>query len=382
MRETLKILWMNWRDIRHPLAGGAEVYTHEVAKRLATRGHEIILATSRPPGLPQREEIDGYTVIRRGGRLTVYTAARKTYHELKRKGWRPDIVIDEINTIPFMTPLYVKEPIAVLIHQLCRDCWSHLVGPLHPLAWRLEKQLHRPYIRAARSGRLRAVITVSEETAQDLAELGYPQNLITIAYNGLDPALLQRCQPTGKEDLVVYIGRIASYKRLQDLLEAWSIVEKQHPTAWLIIAGRADPSYLKKLLERAAHLGLHRASFYTNISEEEKLRLLSKAKLLVYTSTREGWGRGVYEAAACHTPTIAYNIPGLREAVKDKETGILVEPGDTKALAQSIKKLLEDNSLREQLAEKAYTRAKNYTWSTTAERFETMLKEVMNNDDY
>jgi len=375
MTETLRILWMNWRDIRHPLAGGAEVYTHEVAKRLAARGHEVVLVTSRPQGLPPEETIDGYRVIRRGGRLTVYPAARRVYHELRRKGWRPDIVIDEINTVPFMTPLYVEEPIAVLIHQLCRDCWSQVIGPLlQPLAWHLfEKQLHRPYIHAARDGKLHAVITVSEETRKDLTELGYPRDRITIAYNGLPEDLHQRCPRAEKKDLVVYIGRIASYKRLHELVEAWKLVELNHPTAQLIIAGRADPRYLRKLLEKAASLGLQRASFYTNISEEEKLRLLAEAKIMVYTSTREGWGRGVYEAAACHTPTIAYNVPGLREAVKPGETGLLVEPGDTQQLADRILGLLSEERRRTLLASRAREIALLYTWSNTVDVIESLL---------
>ncbi len=379
MVETLRILWMNWRDIRHPLAGGAEVYTHEVAKRLAARGHEVVLVTSRPRGLPPEETIDGYRVIRRGGRLTVYAQARRVYHELRRKGWRPDVVIDEINTVPFMTPLYVEEPIVALIHQLCRDCWSQVIGPLlQPLAWHLfEKQLHRPYIRAARDGKLHAVITVSEETKRDLIELGYPQEKIAIAYNGLPEDLHQHCPMLEKKDLVVYIGRIASYKRLHELLEAWKLVELNHPTAWLIIAGRADPRYLKKLLEKAASLGLQRASFYTSISEEEKLRLLAQAKIMVYTSTREGWGRGVYEAAACHTPTIAYNVPGLREAVRHGETGMLVAPGDITSLANAIISMLRDEAKLHTLGENAYRHSLIYNWHITTDTIESIIKIIL-----
>jgi len=208
----MRILWLNWRDIKHPLAGGAEVYTHEVAKRLAARGHEIILVTSRPKGLPPREEIDGYTVIRRGGKYTVYLEARRLYHQLKKEGWRPDVVIDEINTVPFLTPKYVKEPIVALIHQLCKDCWKYAVHPLaQPLGWWLEQRLHKPYIQAAKRGNLK-VITVSPSTAQDLYDLGYPPYAVAIVPNGLDWELYKDCN-SQKRDLVTYVGRITPYKR-------------------------------------------------------------------------------------------------------------------------------------------------------------------------
>ena len=377
---SLRILWLNWRDIKHPLAGGAEVYTHEVARRLTAKGHEVVLVTSRPPGLPPEEEIEGYRVIRRGGKYTVYLQARRLYHKLRERGWRPDIVIDEINTIPFLTPLYVEEPITILIHQLCRDCWRYAIHPLaQPPGWLIEKILHRLYTRAARKDKVRAVITVSESTKKDLVELGYPEHLVTIAYNALDWRKYRQCPELAKEkeDLVVYVGRITPYKRLQDLLYAWQTVEQEHPGARLVIAGRPDQKYLERLRRLANRLGLRRTTIHTNISHEEKLRLLARAKTLVYTSTREGWGQTILEAAACQTPAIAYNVPGLRDAVKHMETGILVRPGDAKRLAETITTILEDDDLREELAINAYKRAQRFTWDNTATKILETINKIL-----
>ncbi len=370
--ETLRILWMNWRCIKHPLAGGAEVYTHEIAKRLAATGHEIILATSNPRNLPSKEIIDGYTVIRRGGKYTVYLGAKKTYHELKEKGWKPDVVIDEVNTIPFLTPKYVNEPITMLIHQLCKDCWSHAIHPLiQPLGWWLEKQLHKTYVNAAQKGKLKAVITVSPSTKQDLAELGYPQHLIHIVYNGLDWDTYKDCVDLcrDKEDLVVYVGRITPYKKLEDLVKAWRIVEQEYSDASLVVAGRAEPKYLRRLVELAKKLNLERAEFRTNISQQEKKLLLAKAKMLVYTSSREGWGQTILEAAACKTPAIAYNVPGLKDSVKHMQTGVLVKLGNIEKLAKAITWLLTDEALRSRLGENTYRYARQFTWDKVAESF-------------
>ena len=375
--ETLRILWYNWRCIRHPLAGGAEVYTHEIARRIVRRGHKIVLVTSRPQGLPREEVIDGYRVIRVGNRCTVYLKAREVYRELRRNGWRPDIVIDEVNTIPFLTPRYVEEPITMLIHQLCKECWAYAIHPLvQPIGWWLERKLHKIYVEIAKNGKLRAIITVSPSTKQDLTELGYPEDRIFIVYNGLDWDFYRDCTELckDKDDLVVYVGRVTPYKRLEDLVKAWIVVEQEYNYVKLVIAGKAEPKYLRKLVDLARKLSLRRVAFKTNILQHEKKILLAKAKILVYTSTREGWGQTVIEAAACRTPAVAYNVPGLRDSVKHMETGMLVEPGDIEHLAKTVTWLLRDSVLRNRLAEGAYRYAQQFNWDRAAEDFLKIVK--------
>ena len=378
--KTLNILWFNWRCIKHPLAGGAEVYTHEIAKRLVKMGHEVIWVTARPKELPSEEIIEGYKVIRRGNKYTVYLKAKEVYHELTKQGWKPDMVIDEVNTLPFFTPLYVKEPIVMLIHQLCKECWRYAV---HPLAekpgWLLEKTCHKLYVKAVRDGKIKVVITVSESTRWDLLHLGYPRNKIRIVYNGLEWALYRNYNKlSSKEPLAIYIGRITPYKRLEDLIRSWSIVEqKLSSEAKLVIAGRPKIDYLNKLKLLTRKIQLENIEFKVNISQEEKKYLLAKASVFIYTSTREGWGQIILEAAACKTPTIAYDVPGLRDSVKHMRTGILVRPGNIEKLAQTITCLLTDYRLRSKLAENAYRYAQQYSWDKTAKEFLKVIKGVV-----
>jgi len=379
--ERLRILWYNWRCIKHPLAGGAEVYTHEVARRLSKQGHELVLVSSRADGLPSEEIIDGYRVVRAGNKYTIYLHAKRIYQKLRESGWRPDIVVDEVNTIPFLTPRYVEEPIVMLIHQLCKDCWSHAAHPLaQPFGWWLERRLHKVYIESAKNGSLRAIITVSPSTRHDLVELGYPEDKIFIVYNGLDRDFYKDCAELckDKDDLVVYIGRITPYKKLEDLVKAWIKIERTVRDAKLIIAGRAEPKYLHRLIYLANKLGLKNIEFKINVTQWEKKMLLAKAKILVYTSIREGWGQTILEAAACKTPSVAYNAPGLRDSVKHMETGILVEPGNIEALAEAIIHLLKDDELRNRLAENAYRYGQSFGWDDTAAKFLEVIGKVLN----
>jgi len=375
--DRLRILWFNWRCIKHPLAGGAEVYTHEVARRLSKLGHEVVLVASRPRSLPRDEYIDGYRVLRAGDKYTVYLESRRVYKQLRGSGWRPDIVVDEVNTIPFLAPTYVSEPVVMLIHQLCRECWSYAVHPLiQGAGWWLERRFHRLYAGYVREGRVASVVTVSPSTRRDLEELGYPRDRVFIVYNGLDWGIYGDCfkREARRDSLAVYVGRISSYKRLSDLLEAWRMIEAEGGGIGLHIAGRADPRYLRKLIKLARGLGLRSVEFSQNITVEEKKALLSRARVLVYPSIREGWGQTVIEAAACGTPSIAYDVPGLRDSVRHMETGILVQPGNIVELANAVRKLVSSDEEWSRLSLKAYEYSKGFNWDSTAREFLKILE--------
>ena len=144
--------------------------------------------------------------------------------------------------------------------------------------WWLEKQLHRIYVDTAKKGMLRAIITVSESTRQDLIEFGYPENLVHIAYNGLDREFYRNCLELckDKEKLVVYVGRITPYKRVEDLVKAWRIVEQERSDAELVMVGEAEPKYLRRLVGLKEKLDLKRVELRTNISRKEASTIKSK----------------------------------------------------------------------------------------------------------
>ena len=122
----------NWRDIKNPQSGGAEVYTHQIMKRLVSKGHNVTIFSSMFENGLREEQMDGVTVVRSGSKFSVYRKARQFY---RSSGARYDVIIDEINTVPFMTPKFVKrgERIVALIHQLAREFWYHEMP--YPVAW-------------------------------------------------------------------------------------------------------------------------------------------------------------------------------------------------------------------------------------------------------
>ena len=139
----LRLLMLSWRYLGHPSAGGAEVLTHEVLRRLVERGHEATSFSGSFAGAPEGDERDGVRLIRRGGQASVHLMA---WRWLRRRLTEFDVVVDQINTIPFMTPLYVPSNRRMfLINQLAREYW-----------WR---ETHGPYP-PDRSGRLRPRATL------------------------------------------------------------------------------------------------------------------------------------------------------------------------------------------------------------------------------
>jgi len=325
----VRILIFNWRDLAHPAAGGAEVYISEVARGWVAEGHEVVLFCSVVPDRPTTEEIDGITVIRRGGRISVYGEARRFY-EREAQG-KFHLVIDSVNTRPFLCPSFVKDtPVIALIHQVAREVWSYefhwsvaMVGRhvLEPrwLAWY----------------RNVPTLTVSESSKASLHDYGLEDvSVLPEGWSPPDPlpVVEREARPT-----VLFVGRLAANKRPDHALNAFLEVAPNHPDARLWIAGTGP---MKPELRRQAN---SQVVFFGRVSELEKYALYGRAHLLVVTSVREGWGMVVTEAASMGTPTLAYNVAGLRDSVT-ASGGQLVEP-NIDALAAAM-----DDALKGSLA--------------------------------
>jgi glycosyltransferase involved in cell wall biosynthesis len=352
--ETLDILIFNWRCWLNPEAGGAEVFTKENAERWAAAGHRIALFTSQYPGGRRTERINDVNIIRAGGKYSVYREARKHYREyLYKKKYA--VVIDEINTVPFFTPEFVKESkIVALIHQLAREFWLYETPfPISRIGYSfLEKRWLKKYTGVH-------TLTVSESTRQDLLDLGFQR--VSIIPEGLNFRPLRKIGEKEANPTIVYSGRLKRAKRPDLLLQAFQIVRKNLPTAKLWVIG---DGYLRKRLENMPVEGV---SFFGNLSNEKRRKLIERAWILVNPSVREGFGLNIVEANALGTPCIAYDVPGLRDSIRDRETGILVEGESVEELASAIIDTLNDSEKRARLGSNALRYARGFSWDKSAE---------------
>jgi glycosyltransferase involved in cell wall biosynthesis len=211
-------------------------------------------------------------------------------------------------------------------------------------------------------------------TAADLAERGIPRDSIEVIYPGIDTqSYTQQAGTRASSPMFAYLGRLKKYKGVHLVIRAFAAMN--HPSATLEIAGAGD--YRPALEQLAGSLDLGaRVRFLGRIDETEKLALLRRSWALVFASPKEGWGITNLEAAACGTPVVASNSPGIRESVCDGETGFLVPHGDTKAMATAMSQLAQDPSLVTHLGNQARRFAETFTWERAAEETEQHLERV------
>jgi glycosyltransferase involved in cell wall biosynthesis len=366
----MKILAFNWQDIRNPYAGGAEVQFHEVFSRVAAAGHEVVLYCSSFPGAPCEETLNGIKIIREGGRgLFNYRVPLAYLRHFRHEGF--DVVIDDMNKIPFLTPLFVREPIQGVIHHLFAGSIFREVNPLVGAYVYSAERISLAVYRWKRT----PFIVVSPSTYDDLRARGFEPSLLVHIGLAVDHALFR---PTGvprsPTPLIGYFGRLKKYKSVDHLLQALSLVLGEVPDLKAIIVGDGDDR--PRLEALARHLNVqHAVRFAGYVSDQEKVTLLQQMWFKVATSSKEGWGLTVTEANACGTPVIASDVPGLRDAVQDGKTGLLYRYGDVTELAGKIKILLRDGELRSRLSSGALAWAALFSWDEAARRTVAVLEK-------
>jgi glycosyltransferase involved in cell wall biosynthesis len=365
----VRILVVNWQDIRHPLGGGAEVHCHEIFRRIAGRGHEVTQFSCAFPGCAAEERLDGITVVRAGARptfnVTVPGAYRRRFaHE------RYDVVVDDLNKIPFFTPLFVREPVFGIAHHLFGTGIFHEANPLSAGYVFGAERIALPVYRRARV----PFMVVSPSTRAEFLAAGFPERDLPLVYNCVDHS---RFRPTGVPrspvPLIGYFGRLKKYKSVDHLLQAFTAILRAVPDARLIVVGEGDDR--PRLTAMAASLKISgRVEFTGFVSEDRKVELLQEMWVKVTPSFKEGWGLTVVEANACGTPVVASNVPGLRDSIHDGKTGLLYPYGDIPALTGAVVRVLQDDALRMRLGVAARAWAKEFDWDVMAGRAEELLR--------
>lgn len=365
----MKILVISWRDIKSPFAGGAEVYTYEICKRLAAKGHDITLLAPRFKNSERFEILDGIKIIRYAGKYSLYFKAGN-YFRKYLSNEKFDIVIDQINTIPFFTFSFAdKTKIVTIIYQLAGEFWFQEVRfPFNLFGYYFfEKACLKRYSKFPS-------ITISNSTRHDLEKLNFKNiNIVPIGINA--PIVLDKQSLIKKETIkLAYLGRLAKTKKIFDILTAFEIINEQYPDTELSIMGNG---YLKeRLLKYSKTLKCYsKIIFHGFLNEDEKFKILKESKILLVSGIREGWGIVVTEANSVGVPAVGYNIPGLRDSIIDGKTGILCEP-NPKSMAEEVIRLISDRNLLDILSNNALENSYNFSWDKSADKLEEVLVDV------
>lgn len=364
-KKKLNILILSWRGPGHPNAGGAEISSHEHAKGWVREGHKVTLFTSFFSGAKKEEIVDGVQIKRQGFEVFGVQLKAAWWYFLKKKE-RFDLVIDEFHGIPFFTPLYIRVKKIGFIHEVAKEVWSlnswvkpynlipaFLGTTLEPLIFKLFYK-NIPFM------------TVSDSTKEDLISWGIPSQNITIMHNGVTIPAKVRKFVKEKVPTLIFLGAISRDKGIEEALRVFSIIHKKNAKCKFWIVGKAEKNYLNYLKTFCKRLNIEQNTiFFGFVTEEKKFELLSRSHLLVNTSVREGWGLVVIEAASVGTPTIAFDVAGLKDSIVDGISGLLCKGRDINELATIIKNTLDDKNLLDKLSLNAKNWSKKFKWENS-----------------
>jgi glycosyltransferase involved in cell wall biosynthesis len=364
----VRILVLNWQDDQNPQAGGAELHLREVFSRIAAAGHSVDLLCSSWDDAPPRVNLHGIDVHRTGTRNTFPFVARK-YFDRNLRANNYDVVVEDLNKVPLFTPLWGLPKVVALVHHLFGStAFREAPAPLAAAVWLSERPIGLIY-------RKIPFEAVSVSTANDLVKRGIPRASIRVIYNGVDSArLTPNPEERSGKPLFVYLGRLKKYKRVDIVIRAFAALNV--PEATLEIAGTGDYRAALESLVKSLGVG-DRVKFLGFVPEEEKIHLLRRAWAATLASPKEGWGISNLEAAACGTPVIATNSPGIRESVIDGETGFLVPQDDVDAMAAAMRGIVVSPELVDVLGRGARRFAETFTWERAANDTMAHLQEVI-----
>ncbi|GGN06082.1 glycosyltransferase involved in cell wall biosynthesis [Actinoplanes campanulatus] len=376
------VLFLNWRDTKHPEGGGSELFLDRVAAEFVRGGYLVTLLCQAHGNAPAEETTpDGVRIIRRGGRHTVYLLAAITYligllgigPLARRRLGRPDLIIDVGNGIPFLSRLYARVPVIALVHHVHREQWPVVFGPrLARVGWWIESRL------AVRVYRDCQYVTVSESTREELVGLGVDRHRIAVVHNGT-PEVTEPPAPRTPHPSLMVLGRLVPHKRVEFALRATALLALELPGVELVVAGQGwwdEP--LRQLTE---DLGIEeRVRFTGFVSEQEKHELLCGSWLLLAPSLKEGWGLTIVEAGVRGTPSVAFrSAGGVADAMVDGETGVLVE--NEYDFFLQVRALLLDAVRRGGMGAAAAVHAKQFTWENAGETFGKVVARQLSGEE-
>jgi glycosyltransferase involved in cell wall biosynthesis len=363
----LRVLVLNWRDVTHPHAGGAEFYMHNMAKQWAADGIDVGWLTQRHAGSARVEVIDRIRIHRVGGRLTQYPRVALKQVQLRR---HYDVLVDCENGIPFFSPLYSRLPKVLVVHHVHREIFrQQLPRQVRWLALWLEG------VAMPRAYRRTAVVAVSESTRSDLVAGGFRPDQITVIPNGVDPP-----GPVGvgkaPYPAILCMGRLKPQKSVDVAIRAMSKIVREFPEAELHIIGQGPDRVRLERLSWSSGLAQN-VRFHGYVSNAVRDEVSARCWVAVCPSAFEGWGVVCMEASARGLPVVASDVNGLRDSVRDGETGVLVPYGDVDALATEVIGLLWDGERRLRMGQAGLAWAAGYTWSDSASSFAGLLREQL-----
>ncbi len=363
----MRILILSWRCLKNPDSGGSELYFHELSKRWAKNGHEIVWFSPQFSGGLREEYCDGIKIIRKGNRFSVYLHSFLKY--VKNDFGNFDVIIDVENGIPFFSPLYIKKgEIFLHIQHIHKNVWVKEM-PIHlAIIGKFLESVIMPLIYKKNK-----IITISNSSFEEIKNDKLSNNDVYIVNPGIEFYKFKKYKKN-KKATVLFLNRIKKYKGIMHLLMAAKELKNQNIDFWIVGSGE----YLDKAVDYAKREKLNNVIFFGKVDEERKKEIMQKSWILVNPSYKEGWGIVNIEANYFGIPVIGSNVSGIKDSVIDRRTGLLFEYGNHKELANKINFLVDNYKERKYMGKEAKIWAKKFDWDSKAMEYLKILEKFKN----
>lgn len=347
--------------------GGAEKRIYEIGKRLAENGHEVHLFGVKWWEGEDVIEYEGMVLHGVCRSRDLYVNERRSISEamifsisLFRPLMKEKFDIIDVSVFPYFSCFTVKAvsvlrstPAFFTWHEVWNDYWYEYMGRVGVFGLVIERIVSKISSNT---------IAVSDMTKKNLESLGLDVQKITVVPNGIDLDRILAISPANKICDILFIGRLIKEKNVDILLKSMTRFFFKNPAAKLHIIGQGPEK--EKLLTLVENLGVHdNAEFFDFMEYGELLGRIKSSKVLVLPSSREGFGIVVIEAFACGTPVVT--VKAKRNAAQylvNSSCGCVVEL-DPDAIADSIEKIIQNNSLHQDMSRAAVEKSKNYDWN-------------------
>ena len=357
----MKILWLAHHDPLNPRAGGAERTIYEVCTRLVKKGHKITLLAGGWKGCRQSDNIQGITVYRFGRNVGPHLAL--PIFLLKN---RYDVIVNDLgHAVPwFSSAILNKDNIVFFRHLHARS----LPGQVNPLLAKLITSIEKCQFILYHNS---TFITESSTSRTDLMNLGINDSRIVMNPPGVDRNIFHPAAKTSYPSLV-YFGGMRRYKRpLECVFLVKNLLKRVDGVKLFIIGSGPEEENMKKLTNE---LNMNDSVVFTGrISTEELSKIVASSWLNVHTSVTEGWGYSILEASVAGTPTVAYEVAGVTDAIENGLNGLKIKDGDREALSEAALSILTNP---EKWWSSSLEVAMRYSWDITASTWEDIMKKI------
>lgn len=390
------------------IVGGLGTYISEIVPRFVKAGHDVTVFTLNDGNLKTHEVLGGVDVHR--PRLVDIQDVLPSVVADDIKRWGPgtkffaDVMLyNFLSSSKLVNELVRAEGRhydAIVAHD-----WLSIMGGLigqRELGRRLVFHVHSTEKgRAMGNGsktvselevlggqRAYGVVTVSYAMKEELVSLGFPEGKINVVYNGVDPAkydparvnsdqiqdVRTRYGLTSNDPMILFVGRIVVAKGVDKLLQSMKLVEKEVPSAKLVVVGTSDMQEAIREHAKSQSLQDRVKLRFEFISEEERIAHYAASDVCVFPSLYEPFGIVALEAMSMAKPVVvgAKGTSGMREFVSpsgDQQAGFHVDPQSPPDIAWAITRVLEDGERAKKLGQNGRNAVlENFTWDMVAQK--------------